>query len=358
VSLQVRAELARDGIVGRETELAAVASFLDGTAARPPALVIDGEPGIGKTTIVRGALEQSSSAGLRVLAARPAAGEAELPYVGLGDLLGSVDPAALVSLASRQRAAIEAALAREGSSPKVDASPLSRGVLELLRLEGTNGDLLLAIDDVQWLDRPSLAALTFALRRLGGVPLRLLVAARTTDGVSAELPFGLADWESVSRVAVGPLSHRRRSTRGSSRPRRCYPTSGASGKPSPRLPNGGNCSQRSSTESGKTAASSSPSSHARRSSATSKRPNDSTASAQTGGVSIAGATGLEPATSGVTGQFGGHDGRQRGPVNGIICRDFLWSYPQDSAWLRRSSNPAFGPRVGQEMLSLRQKRTH
>jgi tetratricopeptide (TPR) repeat protein len=206
VSLQVGAELARDGIVGRETELAAVASFLDGVVARPAALVIDGEPGIGKTTIVRGALEQASSAGLRVLAARPAAGEAELPYVVLGDLLGSVDAAALMSLASRQRAAIEAALAREGSSSTVDASALSRGVLELLRLKGTNGDLLLAIDDVQWLDRSSLAALTFALRRLGGVPLRLLIAARTTDGVSAELPFGLADWESVSRVAVGPLS--------------------------------------------------------------------------------------------------------------------------------------------------------
>jgi DNA-binding CsgD family transcriptional regulator len=206
VSLQQRVELARGGIVGRETELAAVAAFLDPTAPRPAALVIEGEPGIGKTTIVRAALEQASAAGVRVLAARPAAGEAELPYVGLGDLLGFVDTAALMSLASRQRAAIEAALAREGSSEVVDGSALSRGVLELLRLEGTNVDLLLAIDDVQWLDRPSIAALTFALRRLGRVPVRVLVAARTTDGVAAELPLGLADWECVSRVAVGPLS--------------------------------------------------------------------------------------------------------------------------------------------------------
>jgi tRNA A37 threonylcarbamoyladenosine biosynthesis protein TsaE len=51
-------ELARDGIVGREIELAAVASFLDGTAARPVALVIDGELGIGKTTISRAALDR------------------------------------------------------------------------------------------------------------------------------------------------------------------------------------------------------------------------------------------------------------------------------------------------------------
>jgi hypothetical protein len=159
-SLQQRVELARGGIVGRETELTAVASFLDATAPRPAALVIEGEPGIGKTTIVRAALEQASAAGIRVLVARPAAGEVELPYIGLGDLLGFVDSAALMSLASRQRAAIEAALAREGSSEVVDASALSRGVLELLRLEGTNVDLLLAIDDVQWLDRPSLAALT------------------------------------------------------------------------------------------------------------------------------------------------------------------------------------------------------
>src|SRR5207244_9529657 len=103
VSLQQSSELGRVGIVGREIELAAVASFLDETAARPAALVIEGEPGIGKTTIVRASLDLASSAGLRVLAARPAAGEAELPYVGLGDLLGSVDTAVITTLASPQR---------------------------------------------------------------------------------------------------------------------------------------------------------------------------------------------------------------------------------------------------------------
>ncbi len=180
--------------------------FLDEGGARPTVLAIEGEAGIGKTTIVREALELARASQLRVFAARPAAGEVELPYVGLGDLLASADPVALDSLAAPQRAALAAALAREGSSAAADEYALSRGVLELLRQEAADGRLVLAIDDVQWLDRPTASALTFALRRLGAVPIRVLVAARTASGSSTELPFGLADWEDVRRVAVGPLS--------------------------------------------------------------------------------------------------------------------------------------------------------
>ena len=50
---------------------------------------MEGEAGIGKTTIVRAALERASAAGLRLFAARPASGELELPYAGLGDLLAT-----------------------------------------------------------------------------------------------------------------------------------------------------------------------------------------------------------------------------------------------------------------------------
>ena len=135
--------------------------------------------------------------------ARPA-GEAELPYVGLGDLLGAFDAEAFASLAGPQRRAIEAALARGRADTPVERHALSRGLLEFLRSEGAAGDLLIVIDDVQWLDRPTVSVLSFALRRLGPVPVRVLAALRT-DGSDAVQPFTFPDW-SVRRLTVGPLS--------------------------------------------------------------------------------------------------------------------------------------------------------
>ena len=160
---------------------------------------------MGKTTIVRAALGRAAADGLRVFAARPAAGEAELPYAGLSDLLATVRRDFLAELPGAQRYAIEAALVRGGSGAVVDSHALSRAVLELLRFEAASGNLVMVVDDVQWLDRPTVAALTFALRRMGSLPVRLLVAMRT-GGSRAELPFGLVDWDDVRRVEVGALS--------------------------------------------------------------------------------------------------------------------------------------------------------
>jgi DNA-binding CsgD family transcriptional regulator len=195
----------RERVVGREDELHAVAAFLDQKSATPAALVIEGEAGIGKTTIVRSAAAEASSRGLRVFLARPGEGEVELPYAGLGDLLAPVRADALAALPGPQRAAVEAALVRTPSDGAVDPHAVSRGTLEVLRVEGAGGDLVVVVDDVQWLDRPTAAALTFALRRLGQLPVRILVAARTDDGPSA-LPLGLADWEAIQRLSVGALS--------------------------------------------------------------------------------------------------------------------------------------------------------
>jgi DNA-binding CsgD family transcriptional regulator len=139
-----------------------------------------------------------------VLLARPAEGEVELPYVGLGDLLGAFNAEAFASLAGPQREAIEAALARGRADNPVERHALSRGLLEFLRAEGAAGDLLIVIDDVQWLDRPTVAALSFALRRLGPVPVRVLVALRK-DGSHPAQPLTFPDW-SVQRLTLGPLS--------------------------------------------------------------------------------------------------------------------------------------------------------
>ena len=197
--------LAYERVTGRETEMASVTAFLDAHPVGSSALAVEGEAGIGKTTIVHAAVSHAASAGLRVFLARPARGEMELPYAGLGDLLATVGEEALAGLEGPQRAAIRAALRREGPGEEVDKHGLSRGVLELLRLEAASGRLLVAIDDAQWLDPPTVGALSFALRRIAAAPIRVLIATRTEGDTVAELPLGLADWRQVQRLEIRPL---------------------------------------------------------------------------------------------------------------------------------------------------------
>jgi len=192
-------------VTGREAELGLLAAFLHEDWERPAALVLRGEAGIGKTTIVRAALERVQPSGLRVLAIRLSAGEAELPFAALADLIEAAGGEGLAALAPPQREAMEVALGRAGGT--LNEHVLARGLLDLLRGWSAAGPLLLAIDDVQWLDRPTASALAFALRRVGPVGLRVLVAVRSANGAPMlELPLGLAAWEDVHEVAVGPLS--------------------------------------------------------------------------------------------------------------------------------------------------------
>src|ERR1700733_12698969 len=108
-------------MIGREPEVAVVAEFLG--AASPPgprALVLEGVPGIGKTTIVRDALLRASAAGVRALVARPAAGELELPFSALGDLLAAMPVDAFASLPQPQQSALAGAIGRGESGGAVD----------------------------------------------------------------------------------------------------------------------------------------------------------------------------------------------------------------------------------------------
>ncbi len=191
-------------VIGRKGERAVLAGFLEGMAIHPSALIVEGEAGIGKTTIVRAAQTAARTNGLRVVAARPTSGEMELPYAGLVDLFELVSDDALASLAAVQRRALERALGR-GAGESIDAHALARGVLGLLRGLAAGGDLLLVVDDVQWLDRPTVAALAFAIRRIDATPLRVLVAVRASNRAATDA-LGLAGWADVQRLVVGPLS--------------------------------------------------------------------------------------------------------------------------------------------------------
>src|SRR4051812_2265261 len=164
-------------IVGRRTELDEIDRLLghDGLAA---AVVLDGEAGIGKTTIWASGVENARRRGLTTLVARPAEGEASLPFAALGDLLEPVVDSVAADLPAPQRRAIDLALQRSDAVEPASRLAVSRAVVALLRAAVAADALVVAIDDVQWLDAPTEHVLAFAFRRLTGSPVRLLIARR------------------------------------------------------------------------------------------------------------------------------------------------------------------------------------
>src|SRR3954464_1011237 len=97
-------------VVRRSTELRAVADFLLSAERRPSGLVIEGEAGIGKTTVWLSALKEARDRGFQVLCARVGQGDSALCYAALADLLAGVEPGVLESLPEIQREAVERVL--------------------------------------------------------------------------------------------------------------------------------------------------------------------------------------------------------------------------------------------------------
>ena len=196
-------------VVGRDAERAVLRSFL---AARtgPAALVLDGEAGIGKSTLWEEALQDAARSGCRVLRCRPAPAESQLAFAALADLLGGRRLADVVhTLAPPQRRALEAALLREESDAAAqDVRAIAGGLLAVLRHLAAAQPVVLAIDDVQWLDAPSRAVLEFAARRASDDQVAVLVARRSPGG--EELPLGLTTAfgaDRTTRLTLAPMSH-------------------------------------------------------------------------------------------------------------------------------------------------------
>jgi DNA-binding CsgD family transcriptional regulator len=192
-------------IYGRDEELAAIQSCLESPASR--ALVLEGEAGIGKTTLWHAALQLAAALGQRVIAARPAGAEAQLSLSGLGDLLRGVPAEAIGALPEIQQRALAVVLAEKAPAAEgLDGHVLGAAFLTLTRTLAEERPLVIAVDDLQWLDGSSAAVLVFALRRLRGANVRLLASCRGQPG--APLPFAceLALAGEIERLAVGPLS--------------------------------------------------------------------------------------------------------------------------------------------------------
>jgi len=196
-------------LVGREHELATVERLLDCGLRQYSALLLSGEAGIGKTTVWQEALRLGEEAGFRVLRCRPGQAEAKLGFAALSDLLSSVDEDAFSALPEPQRDAVDAALLRAAPRAAGSASrAVAAGLLSVMRAIAQESPALVAIDDVQWLDRPSESALSFALRRLDPAMPVTLVTAQRIDGKVPADPLGFGDLPASQRerVVLGPLS--------------------------------------------------------------------------------------------------------------------------------------------------------
>ena len=158
-----------DGVVGREAERDASGSWLG--ADRPGILRIEGVAGIGKTTLWSYALDLAGARGDRLMVWRASTAERDIAFAVLTALFAQPSViAVLAGLPDPRRRAIEVALGRaDPASRSPEPGLVGLAVADVLRLLAARGPVLVAIDDIQWMDRASEDALAFAVLVLARV---------------------------------------------------------------------------------------------------------------------------------------------------------------------------------------------
>jgi DNA-binding CsgD family transcriptional regulator len=200
-----RQQLAR--LPGRGPECAGIDQLLAGArAGTGGALVVRGEPGIGKSALLGYAIQQAAP--MLILSAVGVQAESDLAFAGLHELLRPI-LTHLDELPGTQSQALAGALGL-APSPQPDRLLTCAAVLSLLAAAAETQPLLCVIDDAQWVDRPSADALVFTARRLRAEPLAVLFAVRDSEAGrfdGAGLPeltlTGLGQDAAVTVLATG-----------------------------------------------------------------------------------------------------------------------------------------------------------
>lgn len=194
--------------IGRERELELVRSLLR-EQREGLVLLVEGEAGIGKTTVWRAAVDEATGLGYRVLACSTDQTETTLSYTAIRDLLGDAFDEVAGDLPAPQRLALDVMLLREEPrGPPPDRSAVAVAFLTTLRLLASQAPTLVAVDDVQWLDSPSAAPLAYALRRLDRDCVCFLLARRTpSTGVLGleKLASGRLEQVELTGLTLGAL---------------------------------------------------------------------------------------------------------------------------------------------------------
>jgi DNA-binding CsgD family transcriptional regulator len=169
-------------LVGREDERRRLDGLVAGArSGHSSALIIHGEPGIGKTSLIEYAL--AGVAGFKVLRARPLEVESELAFAGLSELLRPILHL-LDRIPEPQNAALSGALALGPPTPG-DRFAVAAATLSLFAAAAEESPVLAVVDDAHWLDTPSREALLFAGRRLGSEGVFVLLGMRDREWTSS-----------------------------------------------------------------------------------------------------------------------------------------------------------------------------
>lgn len=191
-------------LAGRGREMQGVQALLQQARGGTAVLILDGQAGIGKTTVCRAAAEAAAEAGFTVLTTAGAAAEMSLAWAGLADLLARVDQAALSALSTVHQRALRA-VCTGMDGPGGDERLVAAAFRAALYQQSRRGPVLIIVDDAQWLDEVSRLALGFAARRVTG-PVAILVAVRS-DEPGADLSWlQPPDPQALARLTVGPLN--------------------------------------------------------------------------------------------------------------------------------------------------------
>ena len=183
-------------LIGRDRELAALASFLGEAAVDGATLLLTGEPGVGKTALLVAAAGMATTDGVRVIHGGGVEYETDVSFAGLHQL---VDPLSddLRRMPRSSRVVLEVALGI-GSGPAPDRLAVLSASLALFRQAASSEPLLIVVDDLHWLDRASGAVVGFVGRRLRGSRIGLLGAIRPGVG-------GFFERAGLPEFAIAPL---------------------------------------------------------------------------------------------------------------------------------------------------------
>ncbi|WP_275466822.1 helix-turn-helix transcriptional regulator [Streptomyces noursei] len=175
---------------GRDDELRTLREMIGRLPGTGGVLTVLGEPGIGKTTLLRAAVAAAEESGAVALETTGVEAEARVPFAGLHQLLRPV-MAGVGRLPAPQRTALQSAFGVvDGPVPEV--SMVAFAVLNLLAEAAEDAPLLLALDDAQWLDAPTQETLAFVARRVSRDPI-LVVAALHKGHAGPFASLGAAD---------------------------------------------------------------------------------------------------------------------------------------------------------------------
>jgi DNA-binding CsgD family transcriptional regulator len=185
-------------LAGRAAELAVIDAFLEEAATAGAALLVIGEPGIGKSALLELAAQRAAlQRGTLVRHVTGAEFEADLSYAGLHQLL-MPDASDVSSLSEPHRSALETALGlRTGSPP--ERLLLTSATLALLQQLSAHAPVLLVLDDIHWMDRATAGVLSLVARRLQGSRIGMLLAQRAEEE-------SFFDRSTIPQLHVPPLA--------------------------------------------------------------------------------------------------------------------------------------------------------